>query len=192
MDKEMLQSLKEDYLDHIKGYVNEYGNLFPHLSIFADVKEPEEGQENKPAIIHIPIPSEYMKDSDSKDKFVDNILPEIVEHVKEKFNPIAIGWAAEATMRVAGSLFDIEKDDWTKIPVSKEVIIITIDGKDNNQTFLYEVKQVSDDVLSNMKITESGQLANRVELIDITEKYTSSQVKNAGGRFGSLYKKFFD
>jgi len=192
MDNQTLQDLKEDYIEHIKNYVNEFGNLFAHISIFADLKEPEPGEEDKPAIIHIPIPNEYMKDGESKDNFVDNILPEIIENVKEKFNPIAIGWAAEATMRVAGSLFNVQKDDWTKIPVSKDVIIICIDSKSTNNTFLYEVKHISDDKLSNLKVTKSGEFAERVELIDITEKYQDNQIKNVGGRFGSLYKRFFN
>lgn len=191
MDNQTFQDLKQDYVEHIKGYVNEFGNLFPHISIFADVKEPEPGEEDKPAIIHIPIPDEYMRDDKSKDKFVDLVLPEIIEHVKEKFNPIAIGWAAEATMRIVGSLFDVKKDDWTKIPVSKDVIIICIDSKSTNNTFLYEIKHISDDKLSNLKVTKSGEFAERVELIEITGK-NNNDMPNVGGRFSTLYKRFFN
>lgn len=192
MDNQTFEELKEDYVKHIKGYVNEYGNLFAHISVFADIKEPQNEEEEKPAIIHIPIPDEFMRTGESKDKFVDDILPEIIDNIKEKFNPIAIGWAAEATMRVAGSVFDMKKDDWTKLPVSKDVIIICIDSKENNNTFLYEIKHISDDVLSNLQVTQSGEFAERIQLIDITNEQNQNQMKHVGGRFSKLYKKFFN
>jgi len=191
MDNQTFQELKKDYINHIENYVNEYGSLFAHISIFADIIKPESEEENKPAIIHIPIPGEYLDSSDGKDRFVEQVLPEIIINVKEKFNPIAIGWAAEATMRVAGKLFDVKKDDWTKIPVSKDVVIISIDAKDNSQTYLYEVKQLVDDNLSNLKIDKDGEILKRVELVDITDNNVQN-FKHVGGRFTDLYKKFLD
>ena len=86
----------------------------------------------------------------------------------------------------------MQKDDWKKIPINKDIIIITIDSKDSNTTFLYEVKHLSDETLGSLKINASGEVVDRVELIDITEKYQNNEIKNVGGRFGTLYKRFFN
>ena len=39
MTDEQYEQLKKDYIDHIKEYVTDNGGLFPHLTVFADIKK---------------------------------------------------------------------------------------------------------------------------------------------------------
>ncbi len=71
MTREEYFDLQEDYINHILEYVKESGGLFPHISIFADIIKPKKEERGKPALIHIPIDDDFMKDEESKDYFVD-------------------------------------------------------------------------------------------------------------------------
>lgn len=182
MTNDEFLSLKEDYIDNIEKYVKEEGSLFPHVSIFADFKNPKES-EGKPAIIHIPIPDEYMENDNSKEEFVETVLPDIFSKVKEKFIPVAVGWASEAWMRIADKKENVT--DYKKLPIKKEVIIITIEAnKEMNfsQCALYEIKR------NGIQVNSDGELKNNVTL----EFLEGMDPKEMGGRFSQLLSKFKD
>jgi hypothetical protein len=181
MTDEQYTLLKEEYVSHIKSYVTSQGGLFPHLSIFADVKKPEKGEEDKPALIHIPIPDEYMEDDESKESFIKDVVPDLFSSIKKEFIPYGVAWAAEAWMRVADKKFDADKDDYKKLPIRKEVIIITIESLNLEEAFLYEIKR------EGKQVNGDGELTDAISLISIEGM---DKPDGLGGRFSGLFKKF--
>jgi len=180
MTDEQYEELKKDYINHIKEYVTDNGGLFPHLTVFADVKKPKEGEEDKPAIIHIPIPDEWMQSDEMKDKFVDNVIPDVFKDINAEFIPHGIGWAAEAWMRVADKNFDPSKGDWKKIPIRKEVIMISIESDRPSESIIYEIKREGKQVNSD---------GNLVDVIKLEQQFKDEIAPSTGGRFTGLFKK---
>ena len=181
INEEEYGELIELYLKHIKTYMTESGGLFPHITIFADQIDKEETEEKIPkAIIHVPIPSEYMNSDDDKNVFVDEILPSIFKTVKEKFIPYGIAWASEAWMRVADKDFNPKKQNYKDLPINKEILFISIESDFKNETFIYDIKRVGHQVCAD------GDLVDTIQLIEIPEM---KDVERTEGRFSGLYKK---
>jgi hypothetical protein len=184
MTDEQFIELKQDYIDHIKRYVVEEGGIFPHISVFADSKNPKIEEEKKPAIIHIPIPDEFMND-EGKETFLKEIVPMVFSKIKEKFIPYGVGWASEAWMRTIekGSDFDIDKDDYKKLPIKKEIVIITVETEDSKDALIYDINR------EGKQINSDGELVDKVSLV------LNEDMKNPDGldgRFSGLLKKFKD
>lgn len=175
MTEEKYQKVKDSYITHIKEYIKEAGGLFPHVTVLAD--EIEE-TDSKPAIIHIPIPEEFMGSDESKDIFVDDILPDVMQNIKERFKPHAIAWASEAWMRKADKDFDFEKENYKQLP-KIEVVFVSIETKDKAETYLYEMNRVG------MKVNEDG-LCDDIQLTELEDLRTTNKTE---GRFAGLYKK---
>lgn len=184
MTEEQYYKLKEDYIEHILEYVREEGGLFPHLSILADIKEPSPEEENKPALIHIPIDEQYMESEENKDEFVYDILPVVFKKLKKDFTPTAIAWASEAWMRIVDKNFDVSKQNWKEIPIKKEVIIITIESEFENISHLYEIKR------KGKQINSEGTLIDAIQLEKLDEEFKGAS--KVEGRFSGLFKKFKD
>lgn len=178
MTNRELDNLKEAYINHLKSYMSETGGLFPHITIFAEHVDKEE--EDKPAIIHIPIPDEYMKDDESKDRFVEQLMPELMIEMKKQFIPIGVAWASEAWMRVADKDFDMSK--YKSLP-KKEVVFMSIETKSGCDTLIYEIKR------TGIQVNSEGQLTDRIELEEIE---TAEKPSSAEGRFAGLYKKLIN
>ena len=178
MTEEKYQLVKDSYISHIKEYIKDAGGLFPHVTVLADEIE---NNDSKPAIIHIPIPDDLMRDEESKDIFVDDILPDIMENIKQKFKPHAIAWASEAWMRKADKDFDFEKQDYKKLP-KMEVIFVSIETKDKAETYLYEMNKVG------MKVNEDG-LCDDIQLTELEDLRDANRTE---GRFAGLYKKLIN
>lgn len=179
MTPEKFTEVKEAYIEHLIDVISETGGLFPHITIFADVIEPKEGEEDKPAIIHIPIPNKFMKNDDTKDEFIDEIIPDIFRDLKKDFKPHAVAWSSEAWLR------QIEKgekmpDNYKNLPVKKEVIIVTLGTENEEEIILYEVKR------EGKQVNADGNLSDIVKLNKIEE----DQPQSVGGRFSGLFKKF--
>jgi hypothetical protein len=178
--KEEFEELKEIYIAHIKKYMSETGGLFPHLTVFAEHINKEEN--DKPAIIHIPIPDEFMETDDNKDKFIDEVMPEIILEVKKEFIPMGIAWASEAWMRVVDKDFDMSKENYRKLPKT-EVLFMSIETKNNSDSIIYEIKR------EGKQVNSEGDLTDRIELKEMEDSVNPQDV---GGRFSELYKKLID
>lgn len=180
MTDEEYKDLKEVYVKHIKNYIKETGGLFPHVTILADHLDKTENPTN--AIIHIPIPDEFMEDAEGKDEFVDEVLPQIMKTVKEKFMPHGIAWASEAWMRTADKDFNFENEDYRELPKT-EVIFMSIESENKTETYIYEV------VRKGMKVGEDGDLSDNVDLVELKDMFNPDK---AQGRFSGLYKKLIN
>lgn len=184
MTTEKLQEIKQRYISHIKEYVIGAGSLFPHISILGTHKNDQE----KTAIIHIPIPSKFMEADGKKDEFLEDVLPEIAKKVRESFNIGAVAWAAEAWMRtVSKEEYVPGLTDYKKLPIKKEVIILTFESANDNQALIFELKRLG------KKVNEDGELIDQVELYEQPELSSSSESAiTVGGRFTGLYKRITD
>lgn len=179
MTPEQYQEVKDAYIEHLIDVIAETGGLFPHITIFADVLKPKEGEENKPAIIHIPIPDNFMKDDESKDEFIDEIIPDIFKDLKKEFEPHGVAWSSEGWLR------HIEKggkipDNYKNLPIKKEVVIVTLGTQDKEEALIYEIKR------QGKQVNSDGNLVDIVKL----EKLDGDQPESVGGRFSGLFKKF--
>ena len=184
MKNKQYEELKEEYVEHITSMMQDLGEIQPHITIFAEQLHPKEGEEDKPAIIHMFIPNEFMDSDDGKQKFIDEMLPEVAAEVKKDFIPKAIGWASEAWMRTIdkGSDFDIDKDDYKNLPIKNEVIIITIESEDEQDAIIYKIKR------DGTQVNKYGDLTDNIKL-EILEGSNNS-LKGMSGKFSGLFKNF--
>ena len=176
MTIEQFDEIKTEYLVNMKEMLLEHGNIQPTITIIADHIE-----EDKPAIVHIPIPEKIVNSDDGKQMFVDQIIPEIALKMKNKFNVEAVAWASEAWMREAHKDdFDPLKDDYRKVPIKKEILILTIDKESSTENYIYEIIRMS--------VSPSGDIVEDIELRELPEM--SKSFGTTEGRFSGLYKKF--
>jgi hypothetical protein len=176
MTKEKYEEIKKGYLENIKRYMLSVGGLFPHVTVFGAHKD----DENKDAIIHIPIPDEFLKSEDTKDEFVNTVLPEVAKTVKTKFIPYGVGWASEAWVRTS-SKDDKIPDNWKDLPIKKEVLFINLEFEDKTEAIMYEIKRLG------KQVNEDGDLVDHVDLI---EDKLMAGPENMSGRFTGLLDKF--
>jgi len=178
MTIEQFIEIKDEYLQNMKEMLLESGNIQPTVTIIADHLE-----ENKPAIVHIPIPEKIANSDDGKQMFIDKMIPEIAIKVKERFKIKAVAWASEAWMREAHKDdYNPDTDNYKDIPIKKEILIITIDTKTNLESHVYEIVRMS--------IAPNGDLIEQVDLLKLPE--LSKAFASTEGRFSGLYKKFTD
>ena len=134
----------------------------------------------KKAIIHIPIPGEYMNSEEGKDSFVEEIMPSIFKEVNKKFSPYGIAWASEAWVRIADKDFNTNKDNWQALPIKKEVLFISIETEFKKEVNVYNIKRLGH------KVNSDGEIVDNISLEEETD---FGNPENVGGRFSGLYKK---
>jgi hypothetical protein len=161
------KEMKDEYIDHLKTLMVEEGFIPPIITVFAKNLENDEK-----AVIHIPIPAEFMKDDASKDEFVEKVFPNVAKKLKEDFNPVALVWSAEAWMTI------MDEDEQDK----KEVVMISVETNKKQQSLIYEIKR------NGMEFVKDKGL---VEKIELDELINQSGLK-AEGRFVGLFKNFND
>lgn len=176
MTNEQYQEMRAEYIEYVKGFMNEFGNFGPMITVFADAQD-----EEKPAIIHIPIPPKFMEDEESKELFATEVMPEIFADLKEKFTPVGVAWAAEAWVRTMEKGDDLS--NFKNAPIKKEVIFISIEDKDGSETIAYDI------VRHGKQVTPTGDLVDTVEL---KEDESLKGMDGIAGRFSNLYSRFFD
>jgi hypothetical protein len=174
MTQEKFEELKNDYIENLEHFISESGGLFPHLTLFGTSKS-----DNKASIIHFPIPDEYMKNNGTKDELVINVIPKLAKEISKDFSIIAMAWASEAWMRV------LEKDekmpeDYTSIPIKKEVVMISIEDEKGVKNIIYDIHR------GGKQVTEDGDLVDSIKL----EKSEQLSDVVSQGRFVGLLKHF--
>lgn len=182
MTEQQFIEIKEDYVDSIKLFISEQGGLYPHFSIIANIREPKnEEEKEKPALLHIPIPNEYLEDEEGKERFVSLVFPKIYNDIVKNFHPIAIAWGSEAYIRTVPKDFDLEKNDYKKVPIEKEIVIVNIETMDKQELFIYEIKR------EGKQVNSDGELTDKVTLIDLSDEF-SKEKPTIGGRFTGFFK----
>lgn len=178
MTDEQFEILKESYINHLKDFIKSEGGIFPHISIFA---EHIDSDDDKPALVHIPIPDEFMESDQSKTVFVNEVVPELAITVKEKFIVKAVAWSSEAWVRETSNKEDIE--DYKKLPITKEILLIVIDSKEGETFMSYDIER------TGVQVNNEGKLTNTVTLIE-NQTSLGEGTPSIGGKFSGLFKKF--
>lgn len=175
MTDEKFLKIKESYVSNIKRFITETGNIFPHITVFGKHKE----DDLEEAIIHIPVPDEFLKSEQSKDEFIDEVVPKIAEKIKEKFIPEGVAWTSEAWIRQIGKEEKLP-ENWKELPIKKEVVFITMEFATRKDFMVYEIKRLG------KQVNQEGELVDQVDLIE--EDFSSAE--QATGRLSNLYSKF--
>lgn len=176
MTNEQFIEIKDEYLNNMKSMLVEIGNIQPTVTVIADHIE-----ENKPAIVHIPLPEKIANSDTGKQLFVDKMIPEIAVKVKERFIVKAVCFASEAWMRESHKDdFNPEVDDYKKLPIKKEILILNIDTEAKTESYVYEIIRMS--------VSPTGDIVEDIELKELPE--LSEHYGTSEGRFSGLYKKF--
>jgi hypothetical protein len=178
MTEEQFETLKESYIDHLKEFIKSEGGIFPHISIFA---EHIDNTDDKPALVHIPIPDEFMESDKSKTVFVNEVIPELAITVKEKFIVKAVAWSSEAWVRETSNEEEIE--DYKELPITKEILLIIIDSKDGETFMSYDIERLG------TQVNNEGKLTNNINLIE-NKTSMGDGTPSIGGKFSGLFKKF--
>ena len=181
MTQEQFIELKDAYIDNIQKYFKEAGDLFAHVALFCEFKKDAEDYDERPAIVHVPIPSEMLKSDEGKDFFINSLLKDAVKDIKEKFIIIGVAWSAEAWMRVS-DVKPKSQADIDNIPVNSEVIIINIESENVKECKIFEIER------TNVSIEKDGSLkTGNINFKDLGIKQTTP-----GGRFSGLYDSIKD
>ena len=178
MNEQDYIEIKKSYIEFLTQLMTKNGGLGPSITVMGIHKE-----DGKNAVVHVPIPSKFMKTDESKDEFVKDIIPEIAKKVAEDFTTTAVAWASEAWLRV------IEKDkattqqlqNWKNLPVKKEVLIISFESNNGTDTWIQEI------VRKGKQVNEDGELVDQIELLELPE-YADGVTGE--GRFTGLLKIF--
>lgn len=177
MTEERYLDLKTGYIKNITRFLKEQGDIFPHITVFGLHKE----DQDKNAIIHIPIDDEFMKSEERKDVFIDQIIPQIAKQIKEQFIPEGVAWTSEAWIRES----PVDKEvpnNWKELPIKKEVLFINMEFENKKEMIVYEIKRMG------KQVNEDGDIVDHVELIE--QDFSAGQ--SAGGRLTGLYEKFMN
>jgi hypothetical protein len=78
--------------------------------------------------------------------------------------------------------YNPETDNYKDLPISKEILIISIDGKEGSKSDIYEIKR------DGKSINTEGDLIDTIELEPLPE--LGENYDTSTGRFSNLYKKF--
>jgi hypothetical protein len=185
--KENIELLKNDYVDFIKTTIQETGSLYPSFTVFSEIKGEYEEDKPKIGLIHIPVPSKFMEDADSKDELVTDVLPEISKTIKKDFVPYALAWASEVWVRRINKEDVKSPKDLEKLSRSAEkveAIFINIESEFENNVYVYEIEK------DGKQINADGDLVDKINLIEAKDLTESVKEGSMSGRFSNLFHLF--
>lgn len=175
MTQEKYERIKSNYVGHIKHFMVDEGNIFPHLTVFGSPID----KEDEDAIIHIPVPDEFMKSEELKEEFVNTVVPKIAEKIREKFIPYGVAWTSEAWVRTATKDQGVP-DNWKDMPIEREVLMINIEFENKQEMMIYDIKR------TGKQVNDEGKLTDHIDLIE----NDMTQAEGWSGRFTGLLNKF--
>jgi hypothetical protein len=187
MTKEQIKMIRKEYLSFITKTVQEHGEIGASIAVFADVID---SKDDKPALIEIPIPSEFLKDDSTKEHFVERVLPDLIKEFKKRFVAHSVLWTCEAWLRTASKESLDSLENYKDLPVTHEAVVIIIDSKNGTESLVYEIQRPSLSISTDGELVEKEQ-KNKVELVEMPE-LSGSFNETFTGRFSNFYKKFTD
>ncbi len=120
-----------------------------------------------------------MKSGNTKQIFVDEMVPKIFSEIKQKFDAKALVFTSEAWMRSSNKneLSDFEYENLPKI----EIVMISIETAKGSEMSNYEIKR------EGKQVNSDGKFVDRVSLVKIPDE--KGNIKNPIGRFSNLFSK---
>lgn len=191
--KELINKLKEDYVNFVKETIQETGELYPSFTIFCQLKEEidEETGDKVLGMVHIPVPSKFMENASSKEELVSEVLPKIFKEIKKQFVPHAIAWSSEVWVKKVSKEEAKTEEEAFLIAEKKvnreEAVFINVQSADDNEVLVYTIERIG------KQINNDGDLVDKIELIpsnNLDNGLVSN--KDIGGRFSNLFNKLND
>lgn len=183
MTEEAYIELVDVYKNKIIEIVNKTGNLPANISLFVEKKEDKDGSTN-PDVLIMEIPDQFMVSDESKDFFVDMILPSIFKKFSEKYTISGIGFTSESWLREATQEQLDEVDDYKDLPIKKEIVVMGLDSDIKSETIIYDIK--------NLGLQVSGEKSGFIKNVELVVNPALSGLITVSGRFVNLYKKMKD
>lgn len=148
---------------------------------------------DKPIMMHIDVPASSNHD---KEMFVKHIIPMLKEEIKDhNYKVVMVSFTSEAWIRKSNK--NEKVDDYTKLPISDEVVMITFSDENGDEFIVYDIQreelEVDDkgNLIEKYEFDEDGEPIKNIELI-LNEELTitdKSKTKETSGRFSDLYNK---
>ena len=169
MTPEIIEDYKKELLQNIEAQMKDEGKVTAFVQILGE----KEGVD-KPVIVHIAIDFE---DDDSKDFFIEEIIPEISKKLRRSsITPHQVAFVSEVWVTV------INKD--TKEKTKNEAVMIALSSESGETMEAYDI------VRHAYEVDEDGELSSKVDLVkneDLSGDSSSSE-----GRFSNLYRTIMD
>ena len=179
MTEENYQEIREIFIGQAKSFIENAGQMLAHITVYANHKDVENSDDSgKPSIIHIPIPPSFLESEESKDEFIDEVMPGVAKEIRKKFDTQAVGWASEAWLRTAHK-DDPGLDNWKDMPIKKEVLILILEAENKTECIVYEMKR------NGQKVNSDGDLVDDIQLEELKDMTGSGG--QMAGRFFGLY-----
>jgi len=164
MTPELMQEYKKELLQNIQAEMNDEGSLTPFVQIIGE----KEGLD-KPVIIHIV--TEF-SDSESKDFFIEEVIPEISRKLKKNYiTPHHVVFVSEVWVTSPDKKTDDKK---------KEAVFIAYSSKEG------EIMETYDIIRHAYEVDDKGELSSKVDLVK-NEDLSSDASTSSKGRFSDLY-----
>jgi hypothetical protein len=185
--EEEIDVLKNEHIDFIKNNIQTYGEFYPCITIFSELKEINEDEPDlKFGMVHIPIDRKFLQDDESKDNFIKEVVPNIFKEIQKTFIPHAVLWCSEVWMRRMPKKDKITQEDIDELYKNGEkieAVFITMESKNKNETFVYEI------IRNGVQVSPDGDLVDKIQLKKSNE-FDHITKENIGGRFSNLFGLF--
>jgi hypothetical protein len=185
---EQINKLKDDYVNFVKETIQETGELYPSFTIFCQLKEviDEETGDKALGMVHIPVPTKFMENGETKDELVTSVLPKIFKEIKQKFIPYALAWSSEVWVKKVSKDEANSEEEALKIAQSKvnreEAVFINVQSENDNEVLVFTIQR------NGKQINNDGDLVDKIDLIasdEFGDQLASN--KQIGGRFSNLF-----
>lgn len=169
MTPEIMEDYKKELLQNIEAEMKDEGKVSAFIQILGE----KEGTD-KPVIVHI---AAAFDDADSKDFFIEEIIPEISKKLKKNsITPHHVVFVSEVWVTV------VDKD--TKEKSKNEAVLIAISSESGETMEAYDIARHA------YEVGEDGELSAKVDLIKNED--LSGAGNSSKGRFSNLYRTLMD
>lgn len=165
MTPELMQEYKKELLENIQAEMKDEGNVSSFMQIIGE----KEGMD-KPVIVHIVTD---FTDNDSKDFFVEEIIPQITKKLKKNsITPHHVVFVSEVWVTTVDKKTDESKKE--------EAVLIAYSSEDGETMEAYNI------IRHAYEVDDKGELSSKVDLVK-NEALSSENKLSSEGRFSNLY-----
>ncbi len=192
MSDQRFDDFKRDHINYVQSFMKRNGEMGSLITVLAEqyqdrpaVDEENDPDKEKSIVIHIPVPNNFLRSGETKEEFVNEVIPSIFEDIKKKFIPKAVVWTSEAWMREASNEQYKNADNYTDLPITGEVMILSFTKADYEETIIFRITR------KGKIVNAEGEMVDDVELTEDHKLSSTAEDEDKGkGRFTNLFSKF--
>ncbi len=185
---DVIDTFKKQQEEFSKSTIEEEGTLSPYLVILCKLREKKEGS-GEFGTVYASIDPEFMKDSHSKDKLVQVVIPQVItEAEKQLGTPICLAWGVEAwayKMPKDVAKEQLREGSWRDNPKT-EVVVISIETEFSSEILMYDI------IREGKTTNKEGDLIDKITLTPHESESPSNKpmMPDQEGRFANLFRKY--